>query len=151
MAARKSASASSSSNTIIKPPKTGLSTNMEISSKKLMEYLRNHLIKKDGAENAVLEKTNTRIGDQEKKIFGGTYHIEDDEYINFLTLYHQEVIQKGAAEYLTEKQLSRGGPILIDIDFRHNNNYDLYHGKKPIEDIIPDNVFESSLLLVEKN
>jgi len=40
---------------------------------------------------------------------------------------------------------------LIDIDFLHNNNYDLYHGKKPIEDIIPDNVFESSLLLVEKN
>jgi len=38
---------------------------------------------------------------------------------------------------------------LNDINFIKNKNYDLYHGNKFIDDYIPNNVFESSLRLVE--
>ena len=90
------------------------------SAKKLHDFLQQHFIKKDNPENKVIEKTNTRIGDKTLKILGGSYHIPDEEYYAFLRIYHEEVIKGGATEYLTEKQLSRGGPILIDIDFRYD-------------------------------
>lgn len=64
--------------------------------------------------------THTRIGDQANGIYGGSYHIPDDEYLTFMQLYHREVITKNAMEYLTEKQLTGengiNGPIAIDLD-----------------------------------
>jgi P4 family phage/plasmid primase-like protien len=66
-----------------------------------------------------LVSTNTRIGDKTLNIFGGSYHIPDNEYEEFLQLYYTEIINKHKQEYLTEKQLSVG-PILIDLDMRFN-------------------------------
>jgi P4 family phage/plasmid primase-like protien len=66
-----------------------------------------------------IEKTNTRIGCVDMNIYGGSYHIPEKEYDTFLQLYTQEVIIKNQPEYLTEKQIERGGPIVVDIDFRY--------------------------------
>ena len=81
---------------------------------KFYDFMKSHLTKKD-SENG---PTNTRIGDQDSGIFGGSYHIPDDDYSDFLSLYFQEVFVHKKKEYLTEKQLDKNGPILIDIDLR---------------------------------
>ena len=78
------------------------------------DFMKNHLIKK--AEDK--PSTNTRIGDPLMNIFGGSYHIPDNEYDRFLDLYYEETFVKKRPEYLTEKQLETDGPILIDIDLR---------------------------------
>ena len=60
--------------------------------------------------------THTRIGDREKKIYGGVYNIENID--EFSKKYHEYVFEKGNPEYLTERQLIENGPVLIDVDFR---------------------------------
>lgn len=62
--------------------------------------------------------TNTRIGgkDQDKDVYGASYVIPDNEYLQFLDLYYNAVFIQKRKEYLTEKQLDENGPILIDID-----------------------------------
>jgi P4 family phage/plasmid primase-like protien len=90
----------------------------------LNDYLRQHIVSK---EDKNTEKTNTRIGKQKDKqieIYGGSYHISDTEYPIFLQLYYNHVLSKDKKEYLTEKQLTDNGPILMDIDFRHNISVD---------------------------
>lgn len=62
--------------------------------------------------------TNTRIGDKTLDIHGGSYHIPDDEYPVFLDMYRNEVVTGKSKEYLTEKQLESGGPMLVDLDLR---------------------------------
>jgi hypothetical protein len=62
--------------------------------------------------------TNTRIGDKKNNIYGGSYNIPETEYNEFLNLYYNNIISKNKIEYLTEKQLNTGGPLLIDIDLR---------------------------------
>ena len=80
----------------------------------LDEFLYKHLKKKDTDE----QPTNTRIGDKELNIFGGSYVIPTDEYKQFLDIYYREVFEKKKMEYLTEKQLENSGPILVDVDLR---------------------------------
>lgn len=80
-------------------------------------FMRNHKINSGDDKPS----TNTRIGDKEKKdtnIFAGNFHIPDEEYAQFLQLYHDEIIAKNKNEYLTEAQLKTNGPLLIDLDFR---------------------------------
>ena len=62
--------------------------------------------------------THTRIGDKSLNIFGGSYKINDSEWKTFMELYYQHVFVSGQPEYLTEKQLTENGPVLIDIDLR---------------------------------
>lgn len=81
---------------------------------KLDEYLFNHIKKKESIE----QPTNTRIGDKESNIYGGSYTISNNEYKDFLDIYYEEVFVKNKLEYLTEKQLDNNGPILVDIDMR---------------------------------
>jgi len=80
-------------------------------------FMRTHKINA-GDDKA---STNTRIGDKEKRdptIFAGNFHIPDEEYPQFLQLYHDEILAKNKPEYLTEAQLKTDGPLLIDLDFR---------------------------------
>jgi P4 family phage/plasmid primase-like protien len=79
---------------------------------KYFDFMKSHLVKKDSGDFS----TNTRIKDSEKGIFGGSYCILEHEYIEFLDLYYNEVFIKNKPEYLTEAQLDKDGPILIDID-----------------------------------
>jgi P4 family phage/plasmid primase-like protien len=84
-------------------------------------FLIAHKIKKGDASIV----TNTRIGikDEAKakalKIYGGSYHIPDDEWSDFMRRYYKHVFVDKKVEYLTEKQLIGNGPILVDVDFRY--------------------------------
>ena len=80
----------------------------------LDNYLRTHnAVKGEGF-------THTRIGDKTLGIFGGSYKIQDSEWKTFMELYYQHVFVNNQAEYLTEKQLTENGPVLIDIDLRYD-------------------------------
>jgi len=80
----------------------------------LDNYLRIHnAVKGEGF-------THTRIGDKALSIFGGSYKINDSEWKSFMDLYYQHVFVNGNVEYLTEKQLTENGPVMIDIDLRYD-------------------------------
>lgn len=83
-----------------------------------------------------LPHTHTRIGNRNMKIYGGSYIIEDSE--TFRKLYHQHVFLNKKDEYLTERQnISSGGPILVDLDFRYSNEIKIrQHKSDLIHDII---------------
>ena len=56
----------------------------------LSDYLRQRIVKKGDNK----EITNTRIGDNTKGIYGGSYHIPDVEYKTvFLPLVHNHVFK----------------------------------------------------------
>jgi P4 family phage/plasmid primase-like protien len=76
------------------------------------------------AAKAGNEPTHTRVPSKNKAsgIFGGSYHISDEEWPEFMAQYYQHVFVKGNKEYLTEKQLNDEGPILIDLDFHYKKN-----------------------------
>ena len=102
----------------------------------LTEFLSKHQISKDG-NNANIEKTNTRIADHAKNIYGGSYNIPDDEYDKFLELNYNEIIKGKKEEYLTEKQRESDGPISIDVDLRYEYNItDKQYTKAHISDLI---------------
>ena len=103
------------------------------SNSNLQQFLLNHLVKKGNPEKKNI--TNTRIGDKDG-IMGGSYNIEDDEYLTFLELYDRAIIKKNKCEYLTEKQLD-DGPLLVDLDFRYDLNIESrQHSVEHIEDLI---------------
>ena len=79
--------------------------------KNYQEFIRNHYVDKDDKTTLI---TNTRIGNP-----GGKYHINNTEYYAFLDLYYRDIVAKGADEFLTEKQMDSGGPIVVDIDLRY--------------------------------
>jgi P4 family phage/plasmid primase-like protien len=101
---------------VVKNPITTKALANTFSSTAYENYLKSHYVQKDDPKPV----TNTRIGDKnkEKKIYGGSYHIGDEEYLtNFLPLYAEKVFGAGEPEYLTEKQLEKDGPIYVDLDF----------------------------------
>jgi P4 family phage/plasmid primase-like protien len=100
----------------------------------LQGFLTKHVVKKGDTSKII---TNTRIGDKTAEIYGGSYHIPDEEYELFLKLYNTDVIQPKKKEYLTEKQRDTDGPILIDVDFRHSIDIDeRQYNKDHIEDLL---------------
>lgn len=63
--------------------------------------------------------THTCIGNIEMGIFPGKYNIPDTEMESFYNIYYKHVFTNKNEEYLTECQV-QNGPMLIDLDFRHN-------------------------------
>jgi P4 family phage/plasmid primase-like protien len=87
------------------------------------DFLKKHIKPKNNPSITNADITNTRIGDKDGSIYGGNFIISDEEYPTFLDLYYKQIIATKEQEYLTEKQRSDGtGPILIDIDFKHEYN-----------------------------
>ena len=68
----------------------------------LAEFLKLHITKKEDREKHPI--THTRIGDTDLKIYGGSYHIPQEELPQFYKLYYEHVFVANKAEYLTEKQ-----------------------------------------------
>ena len=66
------------------------------------------------------ELTNTRIGDN-KKIYGGKYHIPEKDLAKFYRAYYKYVFIEGNPEYLTEIRIE-DGQILVDFDFRYETD-----------------------------
>uniref|UniRef100_A0A6C0D202 SF3 helicase domain-containing protein n=1 Tax=viral metagenome TaxID=1070528 RepID=A0A6C0D202_9ZZZZ len=113
--------------------------NSSIRYRDIDDFLQKHTIIKPKAGQPSNTKliTNTRIGDKDSNIYGGSYHIPDDEYDLFLSLYYRDIIVKNKKEYLTEKQLEGGGVILVDVDLRHDYEIDeRQYTKDHIEDLI---------------
>ena len=84
------------------------------SKQSISNYLKAHT--HDKSKHASI--SNTRIGDKDSGIYGGSYHISDEEYPEFIKLYGEQIIAKNKTDYLTEKQLENNGGILIDVDMR---------------------------------
>lgn len=80
----------------------------------VLQYLDQH--RYDKSEHPII--TNTRIGDSEKGIRGGSYYVSPEDYPEFLKIYYNDIIKNGKQEYLTEKQLEKNAPILVDLDLR---------------------------------
>jgi len=116
--------------------------------KDLNEFLAKHSC---SVANDKLEKkeekitpTHTRIPDQQLSIYGGSYIIPREELPAFMKLYHKKIFQERKLEYLTEKQLEKVGPILIDVDLRYHHDIESrQHSKEHILDLI-------NLLYLEK-
>jgi P4 family phage/plasmid primase-like protien len=101
----------------------------------LYDFLTKHNHKKD--ENGNNEITHTRMPNTELKVYGAAYHIDKEELPIFRKLYYEHVFVKNRKEYLTEKQLEEGGPILVDFDFRYDINVTKrIHTIEHIQDII---------------
>ena len=113
-------------------------TNMNTIYRDFNDFLIKHSIKKDqGNTTAKKPITNTRIGDQKSNIYGGSYHIPESEYSTFLHLYNRDILVPKKKEYLTETQLENDGPILIDIDLRHDYDVDeRQYSKEHIDDLL---------------
>lgn len=100
----------------------------------LTDFLRKHSIKKDDTRPI----THTRIGNTSLNIFGGKYHIPEDELDVFYKLYHKHVFVNKQNEYLTEVQNKDGNSqILIDLDFRFDTSINKrIHSTDHIDDIV---------------
>lgn len=100
------------------------------------DFIMKHQLRK-GENNNNKEITNTRIGSKEDNIYGGSYSIPQEEYELFLKLYTRDILNSNKKEYLTEKQLPDDGPILVDVDLRHDYEVDeRQYTNGHIEDLI---------------
>lgn len=117
----------------------------------LRDFLNAHQIPKDSPTS--LEITHTRIPSKEHNVYGGSYHIPQEDMPEFYEHYYTAVFTKKIPEYLTEKQLSglQGepcGPILIDFDFRYSPEVrERMHTMETIEDLISLYAEKISLIL----
>ena len=88
-------------------------------AEKLQSYQSlDHLLKTNKrTENGPF--THTRIGDQTKGIYAGSFNIPEKLMPQFWKLYHKKVFIDKQLEYLTETQNKEtGGALLVDIDMR---------------------------------
>ena len=92
----------------------------KLKCKTFTEFLKLHQIKSSDNSNKPI--THTRIGGEEKdgtKIWGGKYHVPDENMNLFWKLYFKHIYKSKNNEYLTESQdKENGGPLLIDLDLR---------------------------------
>ena len=89
--------------------------------KELNHFLAKHSAKNVSNTNSNYVITHTRIPDKNLNIFAGSYVIPKEELPTFYSLYYSHIFEKKQKEYLTEKQLEKDGPIVIDFDFRYNH------------------------------
>ena len=109
-----------------------LSSHPMSSYNNLNDFLKHHQAVKGGGK-----PTHTRIGNTKLQIYGGSYDILKDKLQTFFQLYYKTVFLDKKMEYLTERQLEKGGGILVDIDFRYNHDVcDRQHTKEHIQDMV---------------
>ena len=84
-------------------------------AKQYSDFLNSHYVKKE--DNKPF--TNARMPDKKNGKAGASYHIDENEYQEFLKMYAKEIIVKNIPDHLTELQLDNNGPILVDLDFHY--------------------------------
>jgi P4 family phage/plasmid primase-like protien len=81
--------------------------------------------------------THTRIGDRGLNIYGGKYSIPEEDLPRFQKLLRRKVFAERKHEFLTEKQLEGGGPVLVDLDFRYSADVlERQHDAGHMEDLV---------------
>jgi hypothetical protein len=114
-----------------------MSSSSSSSTGEYEQYMKQYYIKKGDPSSSGLSFTHTRIPSAEHGVAGGTFCIPSEKLPEFWTKYSKHVITNRRHEYLTEKQLQNGGPILVDLDFRYGAHIDTrQHTKDDIEHII---------------
>ena len=104
------------------------------SYKDLPDFLTKHNAKSSNGQSTA---THTRIPDKTLNIYGGSYNIQPNELDVFFALYYNYIFTKNHMEYLTEKQLEVGGPILVDFDFRYHYDVETrQHTTSHIQDMV---------------
>ena len=87
-----------------------------------------------------VKPTHTRMPNKDgnkPKDKGGKYLINQETESEFYHHYFNEVVQNGDHEYLTEKQLGEGGPVVVDLDLRFDPEIkERQHDEEQIQDII---------------
>ena len=73
------------------PPPPPSSKKVSSKATTYFDFMKSHLYDKNNKDHVI---TNTRIGDKECGIFGGSYSISDEEYTEFLEKYYNEVFEK---------------------------------------------------------
>ena len=117
-------------------------TNKEMEShqsnfKDLTEFLAKHNASSEKREGVTVSLTHTRIPSKELGIYGGSYIVPKEDEPTFWKLYYEAVFVQRKMEYLTEKQLETGSPILLDFDFRYSYDVETrQHTKDHIVDIV---------------
>ena len=110
---------------------------MTTNFKDLSEFRAKHLSAKTEKKDATSSPTHTRIPSQSLSIHGGAYIIPKEEMPIFMKHYYDHVFSKKKLEYLTEKQLDKNGPILIDVDLRYPHTIEeRQHSPEHILDLI---------------
>ena len=105
--------------------------------KDLIEFLAKHNAKVIDKKDGPTILTHTRIPDQSLNIFGGSFVIPKEELLLFKKLYYEHVFVNKKMEYLTERQLEKGGGIFIDIDLRYSHDVTRrQHTNEHIEDLL---------------
>ena len=66
--------------------------------------------------------THTALGEPKLNIYPGKYNIKDDDKESFLKLYTKWIFQWGESLHLTEAHDNDKSPVLIDLDFRYEND-----------------------------
>jgi len=114
--------------------------------KDLNEFLAKHSAKNEPKSGDSIGFTHTRIGDKESNIYCGSYIIPKEDLASFYSLYYDSIFVKKRKEYLTERQLETGGPLVVDFDFRYH--YDVASRQHTV-DHINDMICEYSDILKE--
>ncbi|MDC0142091.1 PriCT-2 domain-containing protein, partial [bacterium] len=94
--------------------------------------------------------THTRIPSQDNDpiIYPGCWAIPKNKMDEFYKLYYTKVFVNKKKEHLTERQGQKGGPILIDLDFRYGTHLEeRQHDENHITDIIDLYLSEIECLL----
>ena len=105
--------------------------------KDLNEFLAKHSAKNEQNGGSSTSFTHTRIPDKEQNIYAGAYVIPTEELPTFYSLYHDSIFVKKRKEYLTEKQLEQGGPMVVDFDFRYKHDVaGRQHTREHVSDMI---------------
>ena len=105
--------------------------------KDLSEFLYKHCAKTTEDSNSGTTYTHTRIPDKDLNIYPGSYIIPKESLPEFYALYYDHIFVKKKKEYLTEKQLEKKNPLLVDFDFRYNYHVETrQHTKEHIIDMI---------------
>ena len=121
-------------------PKASVITTPSVN--KFNEYMKSHITTKENTSKPI---TNTRIGNKESNIYGGSYHVSQEEYPEFLKLYYDTIVSQQKMEYLTEKQLETNCPALIDIDLRfHIDTNERQYTIEHIEDLVDSYLDETT-------
>lgn len=80
--------------------------------------------------------THTIIGDKALNIYGGSYTIPSENWLEFMEMYWNYVFYSGNKAYMTEKQLDNGA-VYVDLDFRYSQGTNQrFHTEEHIIDII---------------
>ncbi len=80
--------------------------------------------------------THTRIRNDDAKVAGGSFVVEEDAEETLRALYYKKVFTDKTAEHLTERQLPDEGPLLVDIDLRYAPDVSVrQHTQEHIEDM----------------